>query len=126
MAYATVAELEAWLGQTPPADAERLLDRASGLVDRATVAAVYKVDDQGAPTNPDMAATLRDATCAQVEYWIETGDEMAAMSTLSSVAIGSVRLGTGQQGGGASPRLAPRAADLLIVGGLNPRPGVGA
>ncbi|WP_228974950.1 hypothetical protein [Streptomyces sp. DH12] len=69
--YATTAELEAYTGQPAPDNAERLLARASRLVDRAMVAAIYDVDASGYPSDPDVREGFRDAVCAQVEVWTD-------------------------------------------------------
>lgn len=126
MAYATVQQLTAWLGgeSAVPSDADRLLDRASELIDTATVAAVYATDVDGQPTEHRVIDGLRDATCAQVEYWLETGDELGVAGAYGSVSIGSVTLSGSTRGGsgGSGPaRLAPRARDVLIRAGLGPR-----
>ncbi|WAL93997.1 hypothetical protein [Streptomyces sp. Je 1-369] len=67
--YATTAELEAFTGQPAPANAPRLLARASRLVSAATKAAIYDTDPAGYPTDTDIRAAFRDATCAQVAEW---------------------------------------------------------
>lgn len=127
MAYATPAQLTAWLpaGKAPATEAEatRLLERASETVDTALITAVYDVDDDGLPTDADVALALQKATCAQVEYVLDTGDETGAGSQYSDVQIGSVRLARAQKGGGATattPTLAPHASDLLRTAGLLP------
>lgn len=75
-AYADTDALTAWLPSdaTVPADAERLLSRASELIDQ-TVLASYTVDDDGIPTDSGVAQALSDAACAQVEFWMEVGEE---------------------------------------------------
>ena len=59
-AYATTADLAAWLGTDAPEDSERLLRRASELLD-ATVYGAYAVDSRRAcrriPTQPPPCAT---------------------------------------------------------------------
>lgn len=67
--YATVEELEEFTGQPAPANAARLLARASRLVDRALIAAVYDTDTAGYPQAPEVRTGLRDAVCAQVGVW---------------------------------------------------------
>ena len=111
-AYATTAELAAWLGTDAPPDSERLLSRASELLD-ATVYVAYAVDSAtGLPADPDAAAALRDAACAQVEFWIEVGE----VHDLDGGAGGQVSIG------GLSMRrpgrLSGRALDLLRTAGL--------
>lgn len=70
MAYATTAELATYLnvaeGDLTVGDRE--LERASELLDDVIVA-TYTTDDS------DVETALQDATCAQVEYWIELGEE---------------------------------------------------
>lgn len=117
-AYATEAQLAAWVGDlvTVPADAARLLVRASTLID-ATVRGQYTVDTAGIPTDPDIAKALADAVCAQVEQWIEVGEH----NDLDGLA-GQQTSTTGYSGPRA-PRLAPRALDALANTGLT-APGV--
>lgn len=120
MAYATTADLDNWLGtdQEAPTNAGRLLERASELVDEVVVVA-YRTDDNDDPTDADVAAALRDATCAQVEWWAEVGEEADTAGEIQQVSIGSVQLGFG-----AGPnRLAPavvsrRTLRVLKTAGL--------
>ncbi|MFH8792197.1 hypothetical protein [Streptomyces sp. NPDC017941] len=67
--YATTAELEAFTGQPAPANAPRLLSRASRLVSAATKAALYDTDPAGYPTDTEIRDAFREATCAQVAEW---------------------------------------------------------
>jgi hypothetical protein len=69
--YATTAEYEAFTGDLAPDNAARLLARASRLVDRQMIAALYDVDASGYPSDSDVRAAFRDATCAQVEAWTD-------------------------------------------------------
>ncbi|MFE5895835.1 hypothetical protein ACFQ67_00140 [Streptomyces sp. NPDC056488] len=93
--YATPAEYEVFSGLAAPDNAARLLARASRLVDRAVVAALYTVDLSGYPSDTDIRQGFRDATCAQVEAWArrETaaagGDDMAA-GPWTSVSAGGL------------------------------------
>jgi hypothetical protein len=92
--YATTVDLANYLEAAPPAGARRLLVRASRRVDRALLTAVYDVDEHELPTDPRIAAALRDATCAQVEYWATTGlDPGGADEVYGEVAIGTARMG---------------------------------
>ncbi|MGA5209019.1 hypothetical protein ACWCV2_15495 [Streptomyces pseudogriseolus] len=67
--FATVAEYEAFTGEAAPANAERLLARASRLVSAATKAALYDTDPAGFPSDTDVRDAFRDAVCAQVQVW---------------------------------------------------------
>lgn len=118
MAYATAAEYASYSGRTAPADIDRLLERASETIDSVVVAS-YAIDSDGDPTDAEIIAALRKATCAQVEWWDEGGDELGVMSQYSSVGVGSLNLSRGQQA--AKPSLlAPRAqGHLQTVGLLN-------
>lgn len=111
-AYATPADLQAFLPSGwPVSDVDRQLLRASELID-AKVRGVFSIDDTGAPVDATIAQVLRDATCAQVEAWVEVGEENDIDG----------RAGTQVTAGGASyqraPELAPRAARILATAGL--------
>ncbi len=116
-AYATSAELNDWLGSgvTAPADPDRLLARASTLVDEM-VRAPFDIDTDGIPTDPDVAAVLRDATCAQVEQWIEVGEH----NDLDGLA--GTQVSTTGHSGLRAPKYAPRAVTLLRNAGLTALP----
>lgn len=95
MAYATVEQLTTYLtatGQTVPDGASGLLDRASRLVDRALISAVYKVDDQGNPTDSGKLQAVQDATCEQVSSWITAGVDPAGAGLVAKSAIASKSL----------------------------------
>lgn len=121
--YATPEQLTAWTGQPAPTDADRLLRRASEDVDSALLTAVYCTDAQGMPTDTAIITALADATCAQVEWWQETGDTgTGAADRWGSVSIGSVAM-SGRRGGPQAPGdvdLAPRAHRVLARAGLLP------
>ena len=106
-------------GTTAPtgAEATRLLTRASRRVDRLLLAAIYDTDDTGAPTDPDVAAAVRDATCAQAAWWLETGDESGAAARYQSVGIGSVNL-TRRTSDDQDDTTSPDAVDVLTQAGL--------
>ncbi|ALM38228.1 hypothetical protein [Streptomyces sp. FR-008] len=121
--YATPEQLAAWTGQPAPADAERLLARASADVDAALMCALYDTNDAGVPTAPHVVQALADATCAQVEYQLANGDDgTGAAGRWGSVSIGPVSLGdrrdAPQAPGGLD--LAPRAHRALMAAGLFP------
>ncbi len=72
--YATRAQLAARLspGYATPsaADAAKMLKKASELVDYATMGRAQKAFDADTLLGP-----LSDATCDQVEFWLEAGEE---------------------------------------------------
>lgn len=108
MAHATTAQLAAWLAVEEgdlPGDAERLLDRASETIDE-TVVAPYDDDDS------DILDVLADATCAQVEFWIEVGEEHDVTGQRGEIDIEGLHI---RQLPGT---LAPRARRALARGNL--------
>ena len=98
LVYATTADLAAqpWALSPMPANASRLIARASQLVREATKAAVYDVDPAGKPAEADILAGFRDAVCAQVVTWAEAG-------------IDPAQAGAGQSGVVASKSYGPRS-----------------
>ncbi|MEU6441351.1 hypothetical protein [Streptomyces sp. NPDC047046] len=121
--YATPEQLAAWTGEAAPADAERLLARASEDVDDALLSALYATDAEGLPTDPAVVAALADATCAQVEYQLATGDDgTGAGGRWGSVSIGPVSLSDPRDAprAGGDLDLAPRAYRVLRRAGLAP------
>lgn len=107
MAYATPEQLGEFLDPEPtPANAARLLDRASRDVDRELKCSVYDVDDSGMPTKQAVIDALREATLEQVAWRLAQGDDegLGAAGVYSSVSIGSVTLsrGSGSGSGGSS------------------------
>lgn len=119
--YATTAQLAVYLDDAPPEGAHRLLRKASRKVDELLLTAIYPVDTTGLPTDTDVAAALAEATCAQAEWWGETGDSgTGAIAALAGSQIGSVKIGTGVTGQGI-PEYAPDAVSALRRAGLTGR-----
>jgi len=112
VAYATSEELAAWLGASAPADGDRLLLRASELIDDALIAPFCIDEATQLPTDTDIAAALRDAACAVVEQWIEVGEA----NDIDGLAGASVAVGSFQ--GQRAPRISPRALGVLRSAGL--------
>ena len=111
-AYASADDLAAWLPSgTIVTDAARMLARASELVDE-TVRTPFDVDDDKMPTDADVAAALRDATCAVVEGWLEVGEA----NDIDGLA--GTQISTGGYSGLRGPMLPPRAARILRNAGL--------
>lgn len=123
MAYATVDDLAAWIADPVPADAARMLDRASELVAEQIQFAVYATNSTGDPTDTTVLTALRDATCAQVEHWLTAGDEADDIDDVqpTSISVGPLALNWGNQRGNDAPAaspLAPRARRILGNAGL--------
>ncbi|MFF2014006.1 hypothetical protein ACFVWY_33775 [Streptomyces sp. NPDC058195] len=120
--YATPDQLAEYTGRPTPADADRLLIRASDDVDDALLAAIYDTDTAGMPTAPAVVRALAAATCAQVEYVIaQGGDDTGAAGQWDAVSIGPVSM-SGRRGGpvGAGVDIGPRARRALARAGLLP------
>ncbi|MEV6735250.1 hypothetical protein [Streptomyces sp. NPDC051364] len=117
-----VWQLAAWTGQPAPADAERLLARAGEDIDSALLTAIYPVDEDGDPLDPEVRTALANATCAQVEHQLASGDDgTGADGQWDSVSIGPVSLsGRSSPTTAASVELAPRSDRALRRAGLTP------
>ena len=117
--YATTQQLQAYTGATPPADATRLLGRASELIDDHIITAIYAVDAQGYPTDQPIKDALADAVCAQVEYWLAGDEEDDILGPTQGVSLGGMQVQYGAGTNRATPMyLAPRAARHLRAAGL--------
>lgn len=94
MAYATPEELVEHLEPDPaPANAARLLTRATRKVDGNLRASVYDADD------PEVVDALREAVLEQVSHWLDNGDDEGTGIAVGSASIGSVALSKGAGGG---------------------------
>lgn len=95
LVYATTDDLAVspWSMTDPPANVTRLLAAASGLVRRATLAACYDVDSEGAPSDTAVAAGFRDAVCAQVTTWAAAGIDPTQSGGAQSGVVASKSLG---------------------------------
>jgi hypothetical protein len=131
MAYATVTDLEEWLGDgwTRP-NAQRLLDRASRDVDRAIQSAVYATDTNDLPTDPVILAALKEATLEQVAYNLEVGNTSGIIHAMQSgvpsgESAGAVGLSRVPSAGGSTdglPWLGAQAGSILQQAGLLGQP----
>ena len=63
------------------------------------------------PTNTAVASALRDAVCAQVEYWSEQGEEADVIGQTGTVSVGGATYR-------AARKIAPRAKRHLSKVGL--------
>lgn len=134
--YATTTDLANYLRAAPPLDAAGLLADASLMLETRVLAYCrYDVDDQGMPSDPEVAKAIGRAVCAQVAWWDEVGDHTgAAGAGYGNVSIGSVTLGrtTGTASSSASGddsaarQLAPQVADELRAPNLHDKLYIGA
>ena len=108
MAYATITELADYLGVQEvdlPDDAERLLERASDLIDYYTLGRI------------EAGEIASKATVRQYEWWGQF-DEFNTQQFFSEISIGPFSASNrGQNAGGGPPELAPRARQLLMLNG---------
>ncbi|WP_441251195.1 hypothetical protein [Kitasatospora sp. McL0602] len=115
--YATVADYTAYTRQGAPPGIDRLLAQASAFVESQVLRlAVYDVDPTTSlPTHPAVQAAIRDAVCAQAEWWGETGDPLGVAGQWQTLRIGSVHLqGPANSGAQSTARqLAPAVQDAL-------------
>lgn len=126
--YATVADyIDSDYSDGQPVTDERaltkLLSRASRHIEGLTVTANYATDEDGAPEDLNILEAFRDAVCAQVAYWDETGDVSGAMSSAGSASIGSLSLSSDKSAGQTpgdrqAVRYAPEAVEILSSAGL--------
>ena len=109
--YATTPDLTARLSSayTVPADATILLTKASEVIDYVTLGraqVVWNGDDD------DAKAFVTNATCDQVEHWLEVGEETDVVGLVGSLSSGRLQIGK------LPPVLGRRAARTLRRGGL--------
>ena len=108
MAYATLTELADYLGVLEsdlPDDANRLLERASELIDYYTLGRIIAGE------------TASKATVRQYEWWSQF-DEFNTQQFFSEIEIGPFSASNrGQNAGGGPPELAPRARQVLFLSG---------
>ncbi len=116
--YVTEAQLAAYLGIDVgdlPTDVERQLTRASEMIKQATL---NNIDED----NTDHMEIAQLATCAQVEYWINQGEDISTSPGYKRLKIDKFEVefnGSGSDSGSANTRqLAPRAKNYLSDYGL--------
>lgn len=113
-AFATPEQLGTYTGADAPADASRLLERATDLISNVLLTATYAVDNDGAATEPTVIAALRDATCAQVEFWLAGDEEDDILGPVQGLALGGMQVQLGAGENRTAPiDVAPRAVRHL-------------
>jgi len=101
-----------------------VLRRASAVIDSHTRHDVYDVDEDGYPNDQNIADAFKEATCAQADWFEDSGDVTGSQSQDGTIAIASVSIGArGRSVGGASAeaaasRIAPEAVQILQNAGL--------
>lgn len=72
--YADHAQLVDWMdNENVPEKPKSMLRAASLMVFNATEYAHYRTDSKDFPTEERVRVAFRDATTAQVQYWVELG-----------------------------------------------------
>lgn len=125
--YATLSDYRDWSGDSTADLSDALLRRASLAIDSNLIGSFYDVDDDtGLPTKTKVIEALRDATCAQAEWYDEIGDTTGsgAAGQFQSAQLGSASYTrgytqAGSSAGNSSP-LAPGAYEILKVEGMLP------
>jgi len=108
--YADGAALDAYTGQPGPPGVDRLLARASELIDYATFG---KID----PNNEEHLAAAEKAVCAQVEQWLSMDESIDVTGKPAAFSIGNFSMTFGAHAREPN-RLAPRARSYLLLAGL--------
>lgn len=90
--YASTTDLALFLQDAPPLGAAKLLADASRKMDQILLTAVYATDALGMPSDPVQAQAVAEATCAVVEWWLETGDVLGAGGDWTSASAGGVSI----------------------------------
>lgn len=115
--FASLEDLGAYLGAEVPADSARMLVEAQRKIEAALVSALYSTDAAGEnPTDATVIAALKIATCAQVKWWIDNGDEYDQAGQYTSFSIEGIS--ATRLPGGA--HLCDRAWEALHVAKLLP------
>lgn len=96
--YATSGQFEARKSAaylTPTDTIDQLLDKASELIDFATMGraeALYTTTDDGTDLWDSRALTLANIACDQVEFWLEVGEEHDVVGLHGALAGGRVQV----------------------------------
>lgn len=105
--YATADQVHTLVGITPDTASLR---HASHDVDHIVKTAVYDVDSDGMPSDPDVADLLTEMVAEQIAWYQEIGDQTGVVA-VSGGSIGQVSL-PALAGTGSTAVLAPRAISL--------------
>ncbi len=125
MAYVTESYYEStYYGIDAGTDFNRLAARASDditancpLAEKDSTGEALLLDD----LTTEQLALLKKATCAQIEYYVQNGDDYNDASGGSGARIGSYSEGSGGKSIKKAGGLAPRAAGYLEQSGLASR-----
>ena len=112
-----------------PEDPAGLLRSASGLIRSETKTAIYPVNADGYPSNPDTRKAFRDAVCAQAKFWADHEIDpslgaagvapLAASKSIGGASIQySTYVSTAEARANAAGVIAPDAWYILADAGL--------
>lgn len=114
LAHATEEQLNAYLADgVSVRGSGRILVRASEVIDDHVRASYTLNTTTDLADDSDVALALADAVCAQVEFWLEVGEE----HDVDGSAGGQISVG-GWSTNRLPPELAPRARRHLAAAGL--------
>ncbi|WP_042400193.1 hypothetical protein [Streptacidiphilus carbonis] len=121
--YASAAQYRDWSADmfTPDDLVTVALRRATEVIDRVLVAAVYATDADGMPIDAGVVNVFMRATSAQAQFILANNDFANVKSQYSSTSMGGVsqtRAASAQNQ--MFPPLAPQAAAILQVAGVLP------
>ncbi len=96
-AYATEDELEARLSAqyAMPANPEQLIEKASELIDEATLnrsQMAWDDTESDDSDDDDVRQALSDAVCDQIEFWIEVSESHDVAGLTGSLVAGRVQI----------------------------------
>jgi hypothetical protein len=121
--YASVADYRNRTNDqnTPTSRVQVALQLASEDMDVALVAAVYRVDADGMPLDPQLANVLRRATAAQAQYVIATDDDAGVKREYASTSVAGISAtrAAAMQARALRP-ICPQALGILRVSGVLP------
>lgn len=121
--YATVSQYQDWSGdtKTTAAQAGVALRRASEVIDRAMIGAVYATDADAMPSDPGVIGVLMRATCAQCQFMLANNDLANVKSQYAYTSQGGMQVSRAKSAQGhVFPPLAPHAAAILQAAGALP------
>ena len=121
--YATTTDLANFLKDAPPPGAAKMLEDASRKMAGVLLTAVYATDADGTPSEPRQRRAIADATCAIVEWWMETGDTLGTDGNWTSASAGNVSISRDSASGSTTvnnQRIPWKAWNILNAEGILP------
>lgn len=113
--YATTSDYAEYMYTTVdkvPIDCERLLARASELIEQA-VGDNLKTTNVSVEISARQTLALKLATCAQVEYWLDAGENNATSRAIKSFSSGDTSVTFADGNSGKVNQMATRTRGYL-------------